>query len=89
MTYAIKGDSSNSPVDVLTRILKSGEIKSSEAQKDLYPGSNFQPFLSTSAELFRMVNQNDLRPVGVVLDKKWLMKKYNIARNQEGSDEYS
>lgn len=74
---------------MLTRILKSGKIKSSEAQKDLYPGSNFQPFLSTSAELFRMVNQNDLRPVGVVLDKKWLMKKYDTVRNQEGSDEYS
>jgi hypothetical protein len=63
---------------MLNTILQTDQIKSSEAQAGLYPGSESDAFVSTSRDLLQHIKNNRQRPVGVVLDGDKLSNKYKI-----------
>jgi hypothetical protein len=78
ISYGVKGSDENSSVKMLDTILQSDQIKASEAQKGLYPGSENDAFVSTSRDYLSHIKNNRQRPVGVILDGTKLSNKYRI-----------
>lgn len=78
VSYGVKGADEASSVKMLNTILQTDQIKSSEAQAGLYPGSELDAFVSTSRDLLQHIKNNRQRPVGVVLDGDKLSNKYKI-----------
>ena len=78
VSYGVKGSDENSSVKMLDTILQSDQIKSSEAQAGLYPGSEEDAFVSTSRDYLSHIKGNRQRPVGVILDGSKLSNKYKI-----------
>lgn len=78
VSYGVKGSDENSSVKMLDTILRSDQIKSSEAQAGLYPGSENDAFVSTSRDYLSHIKGNRQRPVGIILDGNKLSNKYKI-----------
>ena len=78
ISYGVKGSDENSSVEMLDTILRSDQIKSSEAQAGLYPGSENDAFVSTSRDYLSHIKGNRQRPVGIILDGNKLSNKYKI-----------
>lgn len=78
ISYGVKGSDENSSVKMLDAILRSDQIKSSEAQAGLYLGSENDAFISTSRDYLSHIKGNRQRPVGIILDGNKLSNKYKI-----------
>jgi ribA/ribD-fused uncharacterized protein len=78
VSYGVKGSGDASAVEMLSIILQSDKIKSSEAQAGLYANSEEDAFVSTSRDLLSHIKGNRQRPVGLVLDGDKLSNKYKI-----------
>jgi ribA/ribD-fused uncharacterized protein len=78
VSYGVKGSGDASAVEMLTTILQSDKIKSSEAQAGLYPNSEEDAFVSTSRDLLSHIKDNRQRPVGLILDGDKLSNTYKI-----------